>query len=359
MIGGLSRSLFSHWGFPIGASFFVLLKDIAFIIVAVLILWKCADWFVEGAVGIAEKFHVPQMLVGMVLVSICTTSPELMVSMMAALKGIPEAALGNAIGSVIADASIALGLAAVVSAVPLVASPKIFKTSALVLLVVIFLSFAMTFNGTLSRVEGGILVAIYATYAYISYRQARRARAEGLADSPAADAEAELAHIEEQLASMTGGKIAFLFGIGFVGVMFGSHLLLIGAENIAHAMGMSPVVMGLTITAIGTSTPEIATCVASALKRQSAIGVGNIIGADILNICWVAGLSAVAHPLTAQKVDIYFMFPAVLVIVCAMLIMLHRNYNLTKVNGAVLLVLAATFYFLQLFVMGSGAVVVE
>lgn len=325
-------------------------SSVAYIVVAIVILWKCADWFVEGAVGIAEKFNVPHMLVGMVLVSICTTSPELMVSMMAALKGIPEAALGNAIGSVIADASLALGLAAVVSAVPLVADPKIFKTSAIVLLSVIILSFIMTLNGTLGRLEGGILVAIYITYAAISYRQARRARAAGNARA-LDELDEELAHIEETLASMSGGRIATLFGVGFVGVMFGSHLLLMGAESIAGAMGMTPVVMGLTITAIGTSTPEIATCVASALKRQSGIGVGNIIGADILNICWVAGLSAVAHPLTAEKADIYFMFPAVLIIVGAMLLMLRMNYNLTRWNGVVLLGLAATFYATQLLIM--------
>jgi cation:H+ antiporter len=331
--------------------------SVVYIVVAVLILWKCADWFVEGAVGIAEKFHVPQMLVGMVLVSVATTSPELMVSLMAALKGMPEAALGNAIGSVIADASVALGLAAVVSAVPLVANPKIFKSSALVLLTVIFLSFFMTFNGTLGRLEGAILVAIYVSYTAYTYIQARKSRAQKAAEQDdTEEVEEGLAEIEEHLATMSGSKIATLFGVGFAGVILGSHLLLIGAEAIALAMGMSHVVMGLTITAIGTSTPEIATCVTAARKGQGGIGVGNIIGADILNICWVAGLSAVANPLSAAKEDIYFMFPAVLVIVCAMLIMLHRNYNLTRTNGVVLLGLALVFYILQLFVMGSGGV---
>ena len=319
-----------------------MLGDIALIVVAVGILWKCADWFVEGAVGIAEKMHVPQMLVGMVLVSIATTSPELMTSLMAALRGMPDTALGNAVGSVVVDASIALGLAAVVSATPLLADPNIFRSSAIVLIIAIILAFLFAMDLTLERWEGAVLVLIYVSYATLSYWQVRTARA-GQTAKQQAETE-ELKEIEEHLATMSTSKILGLFVVGFIGVLGGSHLLLMGAEGVALALGMSNVVMGLTVTAIGTSTPEIATCVSSALKRQSGIGVGNIIGADVLNICWVAGLSAVANPLSAAQTDIYFMFPAMFVIVLAMLFMLRRNYELTRWNGALLLALAVAFY---------------
>ncbi len=319
-----------------------LAKELLYLVFAVLILWKCADWFVEGAVGVAERMHVPQMLVGMVLVSIATTSPELMTSLMAALKGRPETALGNAVGSVVIDASVALGLAAVVSLIPLRADPGIFRTTAAFLLFVIGCAFVFTLNGTLGRAEGALLVGMYATYTVYSYIQVKRRKEEKGIEPE--EIQEEVHQIEEKIANMSLGKIAFLFGVGFAGVLFGSHLLLLGAEGIALRIGMSNVVMGLTVTAIGTSTPEIATCVTAARKGAGGIGIGNILGADVLNICWVAGLSAVAHPLTAEKVDVYFMFPAVFVVVGAMLLMLRRDYQLTRGNGMVLLGLAIAFY---------------
>lgn len=330
-----------------------MLLNCLYVLIAVGILWKCADWFVEGAVGVAEKLQLPHMLVGMVLVSIATTSPELMVSLMAAIQGMPEAALGNAVGSVIVDASVALGLAALVSTVPLAANPAIFKTSARVLICALVLAFIMTLDGTMSRTEGAILVALYIAYATISYLQARKHRAE------AKEAEEELVAIEEHLSGMSTTKMIGLFAAGGAGVLLGSHILLLGAEGIATQLGMSNVMMGLTITAIGTSTPEIATCVISARKGKSGIGIGNIIGADILNICWVAGLSSVANPLTAAMSDIYFMFPAAFIIVFAMLGMLRHKYQLTRLNGAILLALATIYFILCLFVLpasgGAGA----
>ncbi len=318
-----------------------MLVNILYLVAAVAILWKCADWFVEGAVGVAERLSVPPMLVGLVLVSIATTAPELMVSLLASLQGRPEVALGNAVGSVVIDASVALGLAAVISAVPLTADPRIFRTSAIFLLLVILLAFGMSLDGTLARHEGGLLVAIYVSYTVFSYLQVRRRQARS--KDGVKDALADVQDLEARASEMKVSKILLLFCIGFGGVLLGSELLLKGALGIADFIGLPPVVIGLTITAIGTSTPEIATCVASALKKQSGIGVGNIIGADILNICWVAGLSSVANPLSAEKQVIYFMFPAVLVIVVAMLGMLRYKYQLTRLNGAVLLALYAAF----------------
>ncbi len=320
---------------------YLVLTDWLLVGLAVAILWKCADWFVEGAVGIAEKAHVPPMFVGLVLVSIATTSPELMTSLLAALQGMPELALGNAIGSVVVDASVALGLAAVVAATPLVADPRIFKSSALMLLTIITLAFLMTLNGTLSRPEGGLLVALYIVYTTAVYFNIRKRRKEGQANRTAA--ESELGEIEAHLAGMTMKKILLLFAGGFLGVILGSELLVTGAKGIAETLGLSPVVIGLTITAIGTSTPEVATCVTAARKGQSAIGIGNIIGADILYICWVAGISSMANPLTAEMKVIYFMFPAVFVIVVTMLLMLRYGYKLTRLNGAVLLSLYVAY----------------
>lgn len=193
-----------------------LYKDILFLVLAVGILWKCADWFVGGAVALARKMAVPQMLVGLVIVSITTTSPELMASVMAALRGMPAVALGNAVGSVIVDASLALGLAAVLASTPLLADKHLFRVSAGMLMIVIPLSFVMCLDGTLARADGAILLAIYGTYVVVSYVMVRR--------RPAGTAiEIEVPDVD--VVHLSGARVAALFFGGFLGVLGGSHLL--------------------------------------------------------------------------------------------------------------------------------------
>lgn len=326
-----------------------MLLDLFVIVLAIAILWKCADWFVEGAVGIAHRLQVPKMLVGLVLVSLCTTSPELMTSLLAARQGMPQLALGNAFGSVIVDAGVALGLAAVISSVPLVADPRIFRASAFMLITALFLAFFFCFDGALNWWEGGLLLTIYIVHTVVTYRNIRRRQRSGEEAPPLPK---ELDEIEAQVLAMPVSRILILFVLGMGGVLLGSELLVHGAKGIGLRFGISEVVLGLTVAAIGTSMPEIATCVTAALKRQGDIGVGNIIGADILNICWVAGLSALANPanpLAAESRTIFFMFPAVIIIVLSMLWMLSRRYELTRRHGAVLLTLY-TIYTVLLFI---------
>lgn len=311
--------------------------DIALLVVSILILWRAADWFVEGAVGFAEHFHVPKMLVGIVLVSLCTTSPELMTSVLATVQGHPELALGNAIGSVSVDVGLALGPAALLSATPLAIDPAVFRTSAVFVLIALGTGYALTFDGTMSRVDGGILLAMYLGYLIVAFRQYRSHRKE---------VEASLEEVEELAARtrlMTPWRIALLLGIGFGGVLLGSELLVKSATSIAAAVGLSPVVIGLTIAAAGTSTPEIVTCVTSVLKRQGQVGVGNIIGADILNVCWVAGVSALFNPLQAELHVVNYMFPGALVLVGTMLVLLRFRYDLRRWHGAVILGLYVVF----------------
>ncbi len=313
--------------------------NILLVLAAVGVLWKSADWFVEGAVGVADKLHVPKMLIGIVLVSFATTSPELITSLIATLQGYPELALGNAMGSIIVDVGVALGLAAVLSATPLLADRLIFRTSAVFVVIAITVGFFLAMDGTMSRLDGLILMAGYVGYVVVSYRQMMRSRRDAAVQAKLG----EVAALEKEIAGMKTSRISALFVGGFLGVLLGSELLVRGATGIAAGLGMSPTVIGLTVVAIGTSVPEIATCVASVLKKQTQIGVGNIIGADILNICWVAGASAVANPLVADISIIWFMFPVALTLVGAMVVMLRCGYQLSRWNGAVLLALYAGY----------------
>lgn len=313
--------------------------NILLVLAAVGVLWKSADWFVEGAVGVADKLRVPKMLVGIVLVSFATTSPELITSLIATLQGYPELALGNAMGSIIVDVGVALGLAAVLSSTPLLADRLIFRTSGIFVVLAISVGFFLAMDGTMSRLDGLILMTGYAGYVAVSYRQMMLSRR----DAAVLAKLGEVAALEQELAGMKTSRILTLFVGGFLGVLLGSELLVKGATGIAAGLGMSPTVIGLTVVAIGTSVPEIATCVASVLKKQTQIGVGNIIGADILNICWVAGASAVANPLVADIGIIWFMFPVALTLVGAMVLMLRCGYQLSRWNGAVLLTLYAGY----------------
>jgi cation:H+ antiporter len=317
------------------------------VIASIIVLWKSADWFVDGMVGVAEKMGLPHMLVGLVLASLATTAPELMTSLIAALRGEPELALGNAVGSVIVDASVALGLAALVASSPLLADPKLLKTSGLFLISVAILCFVMSMDGTLARHEGATLVGLYVAYtAYAYIYGSRRRKADKLDPKFVSE---ELEEIEEHIEGFSTKQIALLFLAGAAGVLIGSHMLVSGATQLAELAGMSSVVIGLTVVALGTSVPEIATATAAAYKGKSSLGVGNIIGADILNICWIAGLSSMANPLTAEKREIFIMFPVMLVVVFSMLLMLRQGFKLTRANGAILVSLYVAYVFIALF----------
>ncbi|MDA0745390.1 MAG: calcium/sodium antiporter [bacterium] len=298
--------------------------------VCFLVLTKCASWFVDGAVGIAEYLNVPKMLIGIVLVSLATTSPELAVSVMSALSGNPEIALGNAVGSVIVDDGVALGLGALLATSPILVNPYLLRTTGIFLIVVDVLAYVMVFDGTLDRLEGGVLVALFVVYMVFAYTTRKRS----IAAESALD---ELAEIEEAVAGRGLGMLMVWFGVGLVGVLIASHFIVESSVAIADHFEVSKALIGLTVVAIGTSLPEIATAVTAARKGHGGIVVGNILGADILNICWIAGASALVNPLVVSTKVIHFSFPAMLIIVITMLVLMRTRHSLSRSEGLVLL----------------------
>tara|TARA_B100001123_G_scaffold408009_1_gene500779 strand:+ start:1487 stop:2464 length:978 start_codon:yes stop_codon:yes gene_type:complete len=306
---------------------------VAVLVVCFYVLAKCASWFVDGAVGVAEYLKLPKMLIGIVLVSLATTAPELAVSVQSALMGNPEIALGNAVGSVIVDDGVALALGALVAGSPILVNPYLLKTTGLFLIGVDLIAYFMAFDGTLSRFEGAVLVLLFAVYIVFAYFTRRRSSE---ADS---DNLEELAEIEEAIAGRGLGTLMLWFATGLAGVLVCSHYIVESAIVIAGFLGISEAVIGLTVIAIGTSLPEIATAVTAARKGQGGIVVGNILGADILNICWIAGASAAVNPLVVPTNVIHFSFPAMLVIVGTMLIAMRTGYKLTRTEGIILMVL--------------------
>ena len=300
------------------------------LVAAFVVLAKCADLFVDSSVKFADKLGIPKLVVGIVLVAFATTAPELSVSLMAALRGMPEMALGNAVGSVICDDGIALALAGILASGPIIVQPKVLKTAGLFLIGIDFVALAFLLpDCTLSRVEGAILVLLFFGYMALLFVQSKRG---DLADPEEAQDNAAAKDVR-----LVG--VVAVFAVSLAGILVASEFIVTSATVIARSFDIPEAVIAMTLVAFGTSVPEIATCVSAARKGEGAIAVGNILGADIMNICWIAGASAIANDLVIGKKELLFMFPAMLIIVLVMLGMLRYRYTLTRRKGIVLLVL--------------------
>ncbi len=299
------------------------------ITIAFVILFKSASIFVDTSVALANRFGIPRLVIGIVLVSLATTAPELSVSLMAALRGSPEMALGNAIGSVICDDGLALALAGACALVPIAIIPAVLKSSAVFLIIVQVLTFLfVAADQTLGRFEGAVLVLMFVCYMVFLFRQQKK----GIMQ-----AETGLPDTNDEPVSMA--KLLCLFIVALAGIIIASEFIITSATAIARSFHISEGVIAMTLVAFGTSIPEVATCITAARKGEGAIAVGNILGADIMNICWVAGASAIANDLTLKTKDIYFMFPSMFIIVGSMLLLLRSGYSLTRRKGIILFVL--------------------
>lgn len=304
-------------------------------VVAIIILGKSADWMVEKAVTLSLRTGMPKVIVGATIVSVGTTFPEAVVSVLAAINGNPDIALGNAVGSVICDAGLILGTACLISPLPL--NKKVVNRQgwvqfgAGVLLVVFCLPFTdlgNVFNtkATLPQWAGFILVAGLVVYMIWSVRLAKYAGADE------SDEEAE-----------DDSPAAILIGSILVGCLFvvGSSITLIEATKIlATEAGIPEAVIASTLVAFGTSLPELVTAITAARKGQGELAVGNVIGADILNVLFVAGAAAAItkEGLVAEPIFFKLQFPAMLIILLCFRIGIFaaKDGKLTRPFGAFL-----------------------
>ncbi len=280
-------------------------------VVAILVLGKSADWMVEKAVTLSLRTGMPKVIVGATIVSVGTTFPEAVVSVLAALNGNPDIALGNAVGSVICDAGLILGTACLIAPLPL--NKKVVNRQgwvqfgAGVLLVVFCLPFTdlgnvFTTRATLPQWAGFILVGGLIVYMIWSVRLAKYADPDESEEEAADDS-----------------PVAILVGSILVGCLFvvASSITLIEATKIlATEAGIPEAVIASTLVAFGTSLPELVTAVTAARKGQGELAVGNVIGADILNVLFVAGAAAAITPegLVAESIFFRLQFPAMLII---------------------------------------------
>ena len=313
------------------------------LIISFAVLFKCADYLVTGAVGIAEVTRIPKMVVGIVLVGLATTSPEFGVSVQAAFLGHPEIALGNAIGSVICDDGVALALAALVSATVILVNCRLLQMAGLFLLSIDILAYLLARNGTIGRVEGGIFVLILSLYFFIIIKKRRVY----IGDPQNQLQEEENVQSQPRKISLLKKPI-FLFIAGSCGVFLASRVVVWASIRIAGHFSLSETLIGLTIIAIGTSLPEISTCITAARKGEGEIAVGDIIGADILNILWIIGVASIVKPIQVDLEVINFTFPFMILIVVVMLVSMRLGCRLTKSKGVLLLGLYGLYLVLTL-----------
>jgi len=320
----------------------IFLYFLAFV-VAFAVLFKSASLFVEGASGIAQVLNVPKMVIGIVLVGLATTAPEFGVSFVAAIMGQPEIALGNAIGSVICDDGVALALAALLAPAAISVDCRILKSIGVFLIAIDILAYGLARNGTIGRLEGFCLVLILCVYYGFVLRSQRRNVKSRKKKEPLNSQKIPPQQEEKALK-----RLIIRFSTGLFGVAATSYLIVWAARNIALRFSVSEIIIGSTIVAIGTSLPEISTCITAALKGEGEIAVGNIIGADILNILWIIGMASLANPITVDLDIINFSFPYMILIVLVMLVSMKIGCRIGKIKGLILLTLYVLYIFLIL-----------
>ena len=242
------------------------------------------DWLVDSGVAIARRFRISPLVIGLTIVAFGTSAPELLVSTISAFEGSSGIAMGNVIGSNIANIGLILGLTALICPI-VVKGMKEVTMNGLVMIAASVLLLLLSLNGKLSRIEGILLFMLILVYTIISIRNGRKN------ESPASD---------NMEASMRPLAAFLLLILSCAMLSYGADLLVKGASSLASALGVSDKVIGLTVVAFGTSLPELAASVAAALKKQMDISIGNIIGSNIFNILCVLGVSCSITPITFQ-----------------------------------------------------------
>lgn len=304
--------------------------SVVYILIGLVLLVVGGEYLVRSSVGLSFKLNLSRMVIGLTVVSFATSAPELLVSVSAALDGFSDIALGNVIGSNIANIGLVLGVTVIIS--PLALNRDFYKVNWPVMM---FLSIALYFllksGDELSRLEGATLLVLLFLYLFLLIRSSRKANASST----------EIEGVDETLSKVSSFKIAIWLIIGGVSLWGGSELLVKGAVALATTLGISERVIAVTMIAIGTSIPELAASVIAALKKEKAISLGNLIGSNIFNIASVLGITAIIQPISVQSKemlgsDIFWMlgFAAILI----PLALIPRKFELGRYKGVLILV---------------------
>ena len=315
----------------------MLLNALWIVVGVVLVLWG-ADRLTEGAVAVAERLRVPQIVIGLTIVALGTSMPELCVSVVSALKGTPDLAVGNVVGSNIFNALLIVGVAALVAPMTILRS-TVFKDVPCALVASVVLLMMCQNDWVITRLDGAILFVFFLVFMRLTIKGAtsaqpapQAAQGETTQGQTAQEAAADEASAKQP---MKGWLAALWMVVGLAALIGGSNLFVGGATEVARALNVSDAVIGLTIVAGGTSLPELATRVVAAKKGNSGIAIGNVLGSNVLNILFILGLTGMISPMHIEgitNVDLYMMLVSTIMI----WFFSFTKYTIERWEGAVL-----------------------
>ena len=303
--------------------------SLVFAAVGLVILLLAGDALVRGAVNLGIRLGIPTLIVSLTVVAFGTSAPELLIAIKAAMEGLPGIAIGNVVGSNTANILLVLGIPAMIAGIESANCDS--KRTYLSMLGATVAFIALAFLGPLTYLHGIILLALLAAMLMDSYLTTRKHQRDAKC-APVSDLDA----LEEADPDMPGWKIALFIVLGLLGLPLGADLLIDGAMGIARHFGISESVIGLTLVAIGTSLPELATTVVAAIRKQGDVAMGNVIGSNMFNLLGIMGIASFFGPLAVPpgilQVDLWVMLGSGLVI----LPFVFGGMNITRLWGVVL-----------------------
>ncbi|MFV0465394.1 MAG: calcium/sodium antiporter [Lachnospiraceae bacterium] len=305
-----------------------ILLSLLLLVVSFLLLIKGADYFVEGASNIAERFGIPQLVIGLTIVAFGTSAPEAAVSISAALKGSTGIAIGNIIGSNIFNILIILGIASCISTLAVNRLTVRYEIPFVILTSIVLVAIG-AFFGELNFIAGIILWVLFLIFMFYLYKVVKT--------SPAPETDEESFRHDSLIKSI-------LFTVlGLIAIVAGSYIAVDSASNIARFLGVTERIIGLTIVAFGTSLPELMTSVAAARKNKADIAIGNIVGSNIFNILFVLGTTALIKTVPYSS---NFVIDGIVCIFAAVLLYIgvFKNHKLTRRTGIIMLICYAIYF---------------
>ncbi|MEX3008247.1 calcium/sodium antiporter [Hoeflea sp. TYP-13] len=302
------------------------------LIAGLTLLLFAGDYLVRGAVAMAEKLGISPLIIGLTIVALGTSAPELFVSLKAAFTGVYGIAIGNVVGSNIANVLLVLGAPALIAPIACREGGIGFSLLVMALLTVILM--LMMGTGVLTHIDGLILVAILGIFLAWQFKTARKDRAAALRG----DYHDELDEVPTQ-----NSRIAAYLLFGLIGLPIGASLTVNGAVDIARLFGVSETVIGLTIVAIGTSLPELVTTVMAAWRGSGAVAIGNVIGSNIFNIGAILGITSFLHPLLVPAHIVYIDMWIMAAVTVLLIILAVGSRPINRLGGFIMLALFVTY----------------
>jgi cation:H+ antiporter len=291
------------------------------------VLYLGAEWLVKGSASLALHYGIRPLVVGITVVALGTSMPEFVVNVFAAYTGEDSLALGNIVGSNICNIALILGMTAVV--IPLVVPRATLKKEYPIMMGVLLAFYAVALDGIIGRVDGMILVSgLVGFFVFLIYDARRHSQVTVKNDHGHSD--------EERSESDTTNRFLLMVG-GIVLLAAGARAMVYAAVNVAEEFGIDPVVVGLTVVAIGTSLPELAASVVSALKQEADISLGNILGSNLLNVLFVVGIIALFQPLQVEQISLDVHFPVMIAFGLVLFPIAWTKFQITRMEGGFLL----------------------